>query len=415
MRIVALALAEEGQRFVPGYPPRGSRLFLRPNIEVSRLAGLLSEADQLVCRDQRVEPLEWAGPTDVCLVHVGFGHENQAREVAAGLERSGDRYLLFGPAVTSWGERPPSWVRARVEGDILSAWDAIRADLASGNLRDLYRGDPIPQYFPPGRLPGRPHGMNTRDQTTMFVLGCDCVDAVRQFCRLHLYYGQNRLVRTRDEIVGEVMTLPGKQIRLLDDDVSKAPDYYYEVFRSLWNYRKLWTVNAGDDIFRHPELVSLMAKAGARIIHLNESFLEHRLREAARDERLVKHLYRKVKYLQSRRMLVGARVSITLASQPPDDFRQIADVLKRTDLDFLSLRLLHRTENGETRLLPVAYEPMLERTQPAWAMHRFYSIGRIANRLVRRPRRTGFYTTAMFLLPYSLAYRQDFLEGVPAV
>jgi hypothetical protein len=37
----------------------------------------------------------------------------------------------------------------------------------------------------------------------------------------------------------------------------------------------------------------------------------------------------------------------------------------------------------------------------------------IADRMIRRPRRVGFFTTAVYLLPYSAAYRQSFLEGLP--
>lgn len=414
MRFAALALTGESRRFVPGFPPKGARLFLRPNLEISRLAELVSGKDRLVYRDQRVEKLRWDGPVDLCLVRVGFGHERPAQELAAGLGKTGTRYLLFGPAVTSWGDRPPGWVDACVSGDLLNAWADIRADVEKGNLRPFYQASRQPRYYPQSRGFGRWPSMNTQDQTTMFVQGCACPDSVRRFCSRHLYYGENRLVRGKDEIVGEVMTLPGKCIRLLDEDISQKPDYCYDLFRSLWNHKKLWTVNAGDELFGRPELISLLAKAGTRVINLNESFLEHRLLEATRSERLVKHLYRKVKYLQSRRMLVRARATIVLAPGRQYDFEQVASVLRRIDLDFVELRFLLEND-AEARSLPAAYEPMLDPSRPAWVAHRFYSISRILNRLARRPRRAGFYTTARFMLPYSMAYRQDFLEGVAAV
>jgi hypothetical protein len=425
VRFAALALADDSRRFVPGYPPKGARLFLRPNLEISRLAGLISGTDQLVCRDQRVETLQWDGPVDLCLVHVGFGHERSAQELTAELSKTGTSHLLFGPAVTSWGDNPPAWAGARVSGDLLNAWTEIRADVEDATLRPFYRASRDPHYHPPSRGFGRWPSMHTQDQTTVFVQGCSCPSSVRRFCSQHLYYGQNRLARSKDEIVGEIMTLPGKCIRLLDDDISRRPDYYHDVFRSLWNYKRLWTVNAGDDLFSQPGLISLLAKAGTRVILLNESFLEHRLLEATRSERLVKHLYRKVKYLQSRRMLVGARATLALTPGQTDDFEQAASVLRRIDLDFVELRLILKrgdagprlpgTAAADTRLVRAAYEPMLDPSRPAWIVQRFYSIGRILNRMARRPRRAGFYTTARFLLPYSMAYRQDFLEGVASV
>lgn len=425
MRFAALALAPEARRFIPGFPPKGARLFLRPDLEISSFAEMVSGTDELVYRDQRVETLRWDGSVDLCLVRVGFGQERLAQELTTELRRTGTSHLFFGPAVTSWGDSPPAWVGARVSGDLLNAWTDIRADVEDGALKPVYRASRVPCYHPPKRGFGRWPSMHTQDQTTMFVQGCSCPGSVRRFCSQQLYYGQNRRVRTKDEIVGEVMTLPGKCIRLLDDDISRSPDYYYDVFRSLWNYKKLWTVNAGTDLFGQPELISLLAKAGTRVILLNESFLDHRLFEATRSERLVKHLYRKVKYLQSRRMLVGARATLVLTPGQADDFDQAASVLRRIDLDFIELRLI--LEKGDAgpglpgsaragiRLVPATYEPMLDPSRPAWVVQQFYTIGRILNRLARRPRRAGFYTTARFLLPYSLAYRQDFLEGVASV
>ncbi len=415
MRIAALALAEESRRFVPGYPPKGARFLLRPNLEISRLAELVADADELEYRDQRVETLDLNGPADLCVVHVGFGQETSARDVAADLDRRKVRRLLFGPAVTAWGDSPPDWCGPRVVGDILNAWPEVRADLANGSLKCLYRADRTPCYHPPRRQFGRPPNMNIQDQTTVFIQGCHCADSARSFCERNLYYGGNRLVRTKDEVVGEVVTMPGKRIRLLDDDVAGTPDYYYDVFRSLWNYKKLWTVNAGDSVFGHPELINLLAKAGTRVINLNESFLDQRLGEATRNDRLVKKLYRRVKYLQSRRMLVGARTTIRLSQERPVDYERVASVLRRADLDFVQLRFLQTTEDGAVRPVPATYEPMLDPTRPAWITQRFYSISMILNRIARRPRRAGFYTTAGFLLPYSMAFRQNFLEGISTV
>jgi hypothetical protein len=96
------------------------------------------------------------------------------------------------------------------------------------------------------------------------------------------------------------------------------------------------------------------------------------------------------------------------------DFEKVASVLRRIDLDLVELRLILEND-AEARLAPAAYEPVPDSSRPGWVVQRFYSISRILNRLARRPRRVGFYTTARFLLPYSMAYRQDFLEGVTAV
>jgi len=120
-----------------------------------------------------------------------------------------------------------------------------------------------------------------------------------------------------------------------------------------------------------------------------------------------------VKFIQARRMLVGARLILRLDQDHWPDFNRIATVLHRIDLDFIEPRFIMADPTGADRLVPITYRPMLQPTDPAWVRNRFYSLREIIDRLVRRPRRVGFYSTLLYLLPYSLAYRQNLLEGIP--
>jgi hypothetical protein len=406
VKVLTVALADDHQRFLKGYPPKGARLFLQPNVEIMRLAALLRPEDDLRYIDERVEPVEQLAG-DICLVHVGFGQESRARDL--GRDRTGPAApVFFGPQVTLWRDAAPDWCRPRVVGDITEVWTGLRADAESKNLRPLYQASGHPGYIAPQQVKVSPE-MDSGRQTIQFVRGCFCPKAVKPLCPEYLYCGDNRLMRTPEEIIGEVITLPRKRIHLLDEDVAAFPDYYYDVFRRLWNQRRHWVVNASDRLFEHPRLIRLLAKAGTKAVYLNETFLHGRLEHALTNHRVVRQLYRRVKSLQAAKMLVGARLTMPSTPDRPIDYEQIASVLHQIDLDFLEARFLSR----DGRLAPAVYRPMVTADEPAWVKNRFYSIEAIVDRLVRRPRRVGFFTTAVYLLPYSLAYRQSYLEGLP--
>jgi hypothetical protein len=413
VRIVALALAGEAQRYIKGYPPRGAWLFLTPNLEISWLAQHTVNDDVLTYLDERVGPLEWNGNADLHVVHVGFGQEESARETALRLTRTSRPWLMFGPAVTGWADQPPEWVGCRVIGDIMNTWPEVRADATTGRLKPVYRADRTPRYHPPRHPFGHHPEMNSASQSTRFIVGCSCPAVAAPFCRDYLYYGRTRYARTHEEIVGEVVSMPRKHIRLLDEDIASEPDYYHDAFRHIWNYRRHWTVTAGPNLFRHPRLIRLLAKAGTRIVFLNEAFLNGRIDQATRDPGLVRRLYRCVKTLHARRMLVGARIMFRLHPDRQVDYEAIATVLHRIDLDFVETRFIRPADNGTWRIEPVSYRPTVGPTEPAWVKSHFCTMGRFLNRLARRPRRAGFYTTTRYLLPHSLAYRQNHLEGVP--
>jgi hypothetical protein len=407
VRILALALADEAQRFVRGYPPKGARLLLRPNIEVCRLAALAGTDDRFDYLDERVDVLEVDSAADLVLCYVGLGHDPSAREVA--LHHPDLPVVFFGPGATRWSTRP-EWARHRVCGDITGIWPNLARDARTRSIRTLYASSGPPRYTVPRQALGCNPEMTGDYRSINFIQGCSCPEPVRGFCTSSLYYGDQVSQRTPEEIVGEVITIPNKHIHLLDEDVARFPEYYRDLFRSLWNYRRHWTVNASERLFDYPDLVRVMAKAGTRIVFLDDSFLIDRLMPATRDNQIVRWLYRRVKSLQAARMLVGARVTIRL--RPDTDYDAIAGVLRRIDLDFIETRFIQQGP-GRDELVSVSYRPMVQKHEPGHVKNRFFAMDSILDRLFRRPRRVGFYTTAMFLLPYSMAYRQNFLEGLP--
>jgi hypothetical protein len=110
-------------------------------------------------------------------------------------------------------------------------------------------------------------------------------------------------------------------------------------------------------------------------------------------------------------MLVGARLVLPVAGA---DYSRIANLLSRIDLDFIEPRFVTVDEYGRSQLVPVSYHPMVQPDEPAWLKSRFYGFDLMFDRFLRRPRRVGFHSTLWYLIPYSLAYRQNFLEGIPA-
>ncbi|MFO7639513.1 MAG: hypothetical protein R6X14_09540 [bacterium] len=423
MRVQAIALADETRRLHRGFPPKGAWLFLTPNLDISRLAPLATgDGDDLEYLDLRTtlaetvcpDDAQRGEPPDLVLVHTDFGQEEPARELEGRLAGRKLPRLFFGPLVTAWGDDAPGWLPARVLGDIINAWPEVRRDATAGRLRPCYRASTSPTYVPPQRPFGQWPETNATARTTSFIVGCHCRPPVDRWCRNRLYYGSERRQRACDEVIAELLTSPGKQVTLLDDDVAAEPDYYAEMFQRVAHCHQQWVVRASPELFDHPRFIRLLAKSGVRLVFLNEPFLDGQLEPAVADKRRLQQLRRRVKTLQSARMLVGARVLIRLDPAQPPDFEPLAQALQHIDLDLVEPRCMVPDGTGDWRPWSFGYRPMLTSREPGWLSNRFYSMAAILDRAARRPRRTGFYTTARYLLPYSLAYRQDSLEGLQA-
>lgn len=413
MRVVAVALTHPDQQFCEGSPPKGARFLIRPDLECARLASLVYPNDEFTYADARVESVGQIPDADLILVRIGFGHEPAASVLATHWRTIGrSTVVFFGPVPTLWADSHPEWCQHYVVGDIINAWPELIEDARKGSLRQRYTAPKGPTYVPARRGLGRRPLMNTGYQRIGFIRGCSCPVSVQRLCPEYLYHGEETLLRSSEEVCGEILTLPGKHIELLDDDVAHHPDYYYNMFRQVWNYHRYWSVNAGDSLFQHPKMIDLMAKAGVRVVNLNESFLSDRIKQVLNDELIRRWLYRKVKLLHSRRILVGTRLTLKLDTEESVDFKRMGAILKQLDLDFVETRFLRQRQDTGWVLTPVRYEPRMSAGDPTGIKCSFYSWCAILNRLSRRPRRVGFYTTTIYLLRYSLAHRQDLLEGI---
>ncbi len=416
MKITALALATDSQRLRPGYPPRGSRLALAPNTEICRLAALAAPHDRLEYLDERTADTRSLPQADATLVHVGPGCHDAARRLARAAANGSSRLpaigplVFFGPQATAWGDAPPEPVRHVVLGDITLAWPSLRPALESGNVPRVIRAPARPGYVVPDMSAARLGGLDPGYQAIQFARGCNCPPESAPYCPERLYFGDAVCLRPADEVIGEVISLPGKLVEVLDCDVAAVPEYYTDLFRLLWHYRRHWMVRASTRLFRQPGLVRALSRSGTRIVTLDESFLRPVLRDRDFSENTTRALYRSVKTLHSARMLVGTTVTLT-ATDRWDDYRPLLTVFRRIDVDFVCVRRCGFAADRALLCDPVCAGARVTPAEPSWVMGEFYSIGSIARRLVRRPRRVGFYNTLVYFLRTSLARRQDFLEG----
>jgi len=431
VKILSLSLANDHERFIKGYPPKGSNLLMAPNTEISQLASLISQPDELLYLDERIDTISFDSSFDLALIFSTFECENRAIELVQQLKGKGKRSILFGPLPTSWQHNFPDWIDSVVTGNILNVYSEIREDLSHRALKRQYIAGTQLNYVPPSRVLNEKNNLfNKRAQYLQAIIGCFCLPQLKTYCSQYLYYGNNILKRDLIEVIGEVISLPYKHITLLDEDITVYPDYYHEFFINVWNYRKQWTVQAGRRLFEHSDFIRLLAKAGTRIVFLNEDWFpllfpgvltaekQKYQNELLTNQRVLRETRRQVKILHSERILVGAKFNLLYDSASQYNFDAAFRIIDHLDLDFLEIKFYEPAPPNKNKsgyeIVPSQkhYFPMIPSTDPAWLKNRFYALGHIIYRTCTRPLTLGFYNTLFYLIPYSLAYRQNYLEGI---
>jgi hypothetical protein len=436
MKILAVALADDSRRFARGFPPKGARLLLNPDLEI---AGLMTVAagDQIAYQDEKVEVLDLTVGFDLALISTDFWQESRIREVVLDLRTRGKPIVLFGPVATVKCEELRNVADSIIVGNILNVWHELRADAAQGRVKPLYRASDSPNHAVPDLEDSTKPAFDGSFQCLRAIVGCRCADPVRPFCRQYLYHRENLMKRDLEELTGEVCDMRHKHAWLFDEDVAQDRDFYREFFSRVWRFKREWTVLAGDSIFDDVAYVRMLAKAGVRVMMLTETWLSQaRLRRMAGNRQLVRHMRNQVRLLHRQRLLVGVRVSLFLEPGQEFDYAGTYDVIEKLNMDFLLVRMFACSERAagpaekggapaapfasgsDTCPVPdhqplfVSYQPGLLPDKPTWWKNQFYGMGSIIRRSLRRPVRVGFYSTVRYYYPRSFAYRQNFLEGI---
>lgn len=414
MKILAVSLADDSRRFVRGYPPKGARLLLNPDLEI---AGLMTRAapDRIIYQDEKVEVIDLSVAFDWALLSTDFWQESRIREVAQEIRQRGKPVVLFGPIATSRSQELMGIGDAVVVGNILNVWGELRADAARNTLRPCYRASHTPVYGVPDLEQAAKPEFDPDFQCLRALIGCRCLPELQPFCRQYLYHRELIQRRGLEELVGEVCSLRRKHVYLLDEDVAQDTDFYREFFSRVWRFKREWTVLAGEAIFRDVSYIRFLAKAGVRVLVLTESWLnQQRLLQMIGNRRLIRARRNQVRLLHRQRLLVGARISLFLDADQQFDYEQSYEVIKRLGLDFLLVRMFRGSGAGPEAAEPlfISYQPGLLPDRPTWWKSQFYGLNAIFRRGVRRPVRVGFYSTLRYYFPRSFAYRQNFLEGI---
>lgn len=380
------------------FPPKGAKYFLKEKEEISQIKNLIN----FDCQDLRLRKLEFKDYTHIFVYCDFLSDFSTIISTIELIKEKNDKrkIFLFGPLITHYFYYQPSLFENLQEKNV-SLIVGFLPNIIKEVLekeKNIYFASPFPNYLPvPAKI--------------SLIIGCHCLPIFKPFCKNFLYFRDNIKIRKIKEVIGEIINQPEKTIAIDDEDIASNLDYYTDFFSFVRRFRKHWLVKASYKIFESSQFIHLLAKAGVKIIYLNETWLTLEDILTKEVNKLVKEKRKEVKTIQKEKILVGANLSFVLENKEIN-FKKLYNLLKKIDFDFLEVRFFVK-ENQGFRLENIHYQPFLRENSPAVLKREFYSLKNIIYRLSKRPRRIGFYNTLFYALPLNLAYRQNFLEGIP--
>ena len=261
MKILLIHTQHETQRFGVGVYKKHLRY---APLTMPTLAALVPPELQASVRviDEMVEEVDLAAEADLVGLTAISSAAHRAYELARHFRARGATVVLGGVHATLMPEEALRHVDCVVRGYADETWPGLLRDFAAGRLRKVYEA-PAETNVDRIGTPARHHikrsgyvASNTAEMSRGCNKRCD-------FCVTHRL-NPNYVTKRVDRVLEEIRALPGKLVTFLDPNVIGNVPYARRFFTELRKLRKYWAGCISMDIVRHPDLLDLLVKSGAK-------------------------------------------------------------------------------------------------------------------------------------------------------
>lgn len=282
--------------------------------------------------DEMVERVDGNWPADLVGLTGISGTVGRAYELADRFRKRGVTVVLGGVHASLLPDEAARHADAVVIGYAEETWPALLRDFAAGRLEPRYRMATVPRaYARPDRRQIR-RSAYLQPNTVELVRGCGnkC-----EFCSSRSLY-PTPIPRDPDEVLDEIVRLPGKMISFLDPNLLTDLPLAYRFFARLGALRKWWVGCATVEIREHPDLLDLMVASGCKGLLVGfESVNQASLDSLDKPFNCVADFRETVRILHARGLIVEGCFVLGFDADDASIFQRTADFVTGAGIDYV--------------------------------------------------------------------------------
>jgi len=272
-------------------------------------------------------------------VHLTFA--KRAYELARWYRQWGAKVVLGGLHVLTAPEEAAEHADALALGEGVQVWPQILADVESGTLEPVYRGDYRKPYRddPAPRRDLLPRDGFLTTSSVIATRGCHnrCGFCYLSTKSLHMPYR----LRDVEQIVTEILADEQPYAVFVDNNLGSRPDYLRELCRALKPLDIIWSAALTIDVTDDPSLVREMALAGCTGVFIGFESLNMGNLEDARKRTPVPDDYaRRVAILHDNGIQVNGSFVLGFDHDGPDVFEKTVAWIEENRLECATFHIL---------------------------------------------------------------------------
>ncbi len=372
-------------------------------------------------------PPPWEPLPEVVGITVHLTFARRAYELARWYRSRGSKVVLGGLHVLSCPDECAPHADALAEGDGVSLWPRILADVEAGSLRPRYAAGYETDYRddPPPRRDLLPRRSFLTTTSLIATRGCHnrCGFCYLSTDGLRMPYR----VRDPEQMAREFLEDGQPYAVFVDNNLGSRPDYLRALCRALRPLEKIWSAAVSIDVTDDPSLIREMALSGCTGVFIGfESLTDENLVEARKKTPRTAEYARRVHMLHDNGIQVNGSFVLGFDHDRSDVFERTARWIEDNRLECATFHILtpypatplFRQMESERRLLHrdwslydtahAVFRPKhmtpdeLERGY-AWIYERLFSHASIWRRRPEDPRAVPAYLAMSYLYKRSNA------------
>ncbi len=304
------------------------------------LAALTPESYIVRIIDEELEKIPFDQRPDLVGITSLISNIKRGYELADRFRLMGIPVVMGGPQVTFNIEEALTHADCVVAGEAETVWKLLLNDYELGSLKKVYRAE-APFEFETSPVPKWDLLDTSKILAFSVQVSRGCPHQC-DFCLVRKLFGRSHRYRDLDNVIEEIMALPADaQISFADDNLTADKQYAKELMRRLIPLRRSWSCQAGFDVTRDEELLSLMAEAGCGAILIGfESLNPESLKDANKPHNKVSEYIRGVENVHKAGIHILASFVAGFDSDTIDTFEQIRKFTEDANLSFVMINAL---------------------------------------------------------------------------
>ncbi|HEX5421182.1 MAG TPA: radical SAM protein [Gammaproteobacteria bacterium] len=316
---------------------------LTPSLALTAMAAATPEHWQLRYWDENLlqgpPPLDPFPEVVAITVHLTFA--KRAFDLARWYRQWGAKVVLGGLHVMTAPDEAAEYADALAIGEGVQLWPQILADIESGCLEPVYRGDYRKPYRddPAPRRDLLPREGFLTTSSVIATRGCHnrCGFCYLSTRGLHMPYR----LRDAEQVVDEIRTDGQPYAVFIDNNLGSRPDYLRELCQALKPLGIIWSAALTIDVTDDPALVREMALAGCTGVFIGfESLNGGNLEDARKRTPAPEDYARRVRILHEHGIQVNGSFVLGFDHDAPDVFAKTVEWIEANRLECATFHIL---------------------------------------------------------------------------